>query len=241
MGGIFAGQLPSLEFYQEFLTTTEKLDQYMSSQAEYIDSYYFGKLIGDSASLVLGAGGTVQGAIKFFKGVGIAAGSAATPMGTMVGSCAVVLAAEGVQAMAVSGTVVVAVIGNIPGDYDKFHYYDRLPDGGSETGITSADVNWDVNDNLKHHVANGSNGSHRDPWKKFGLDPDDPKFYSTVLPFLKKVVDEGTKYGEDVVANGKDLFYIKNFAEKGQEIIVKIFVNNDGTIKILSDAYINTR
>ena len=37
MGGIFAGQLPSLEFYQEFLTTTEKLDQYMSSQAEYID------------------------------------------------------------------------------------------------------------------------------------------------------------------------------------------------------------
>ena len=48
MGGIFAGQLPSLEFYQEFLTTTEKLDQYMSSQAEYIDSYYFGKLIGDA-------------------------------------------------------------------------------------------------------------------------------------------------------------------------------------------------
>ena len=134
MGGIFAGQLPSLEFYQEFLTTTEKLDQYMSSQAEYIDSYYFGKLIGDSASLVLGAGGTVQGAMKLFKGVGIAAGSAATPMGTMVGSCAVVLAAEGVQAMAVSGTVVVAAIGNIPGDYDKFHYYDRLPDGGSETG-----------------------------------------------------------------------------------------------------------
>ena len=54
-------------------------------------------------------------------------------MGTMVGSCAVVLSAEGVQAMAVSGTVVVAAIGNIPGDYDKFHYYDRLPDGGSET------------------------------------------------------------------------------------------------------------
>ena len=133
MGGIFAGQLPSLEFYQEFLTTTEKLDQYMSSQAEYIDSYYFGKLIGDSASLVLGAGGTVQGAIKFFKGAGIAVGSAATPMGTMVGSVAVVLSAEGVQVMAVSGTVVVAAIGNIPGDYDKFHYYDRLPDGGSSS------------------------------------------------------------------------------------------------------------
>ena len=145
MGGIFAGQLPSLEFYQEFLTTTEKLDQYMSSQAEYIDSYYFGKLIGDAASLVLGAGGTVQGAIKFFKGAGIAVGSAATPMGTMVGSVAVVLSAEGVQVMAVSGTVVVAAIGNIPGDYDKFHYYD-----GREVVITNKGNEIDVTPSKNH-------------------------------------------------------------------------------------------
>lgn len=102
-------------------------------------------------------------------------------------------------------------------------------------------MDWNVDSNLQHHVANGSNGNHREPWRKFGLDPDDPKFYSTVLPFLKKVVDEGEKYREQIVPEGKVLYYIKNFAEKGQEIIVKIFVNNDGTIKTLSDAYVNTK
>ncbi len=117
---------------------------------------------------------------------------------------------------------------------------DKIEEGGSEAGITSEDVNWDVDDNIKHHVANGSGGRHRDPWKKFGFDPDDPKFFSAILPFLKQVIDEGTKYNEVSVAEGKVMYYSKYFAEKGYEIIVKIFENPEGA-KVLSDAYINTR
>ena len=63
----------------------------------------------------------------------------------MVGSRAVVLAADGVQAMAVSGTVVVAAIGNIPGDYDKFHYYD-----GREVVITNKGNEIDVTPSKNH-------------------------------------------------------------------------------------------
>ena len=76
----------------------------------------------------------------------------------MVGSRAVVLAADGVQAMAVSGTVVVAAIGNIPGDYDKFHY-----DDGREVVITNKGNEIDVTPSKNHTTTTENPGTKGEP------------------------------------------------------------------------------
>lgn len=96
-------------------------------------------------------------------------------------------------------------------------------------------VDWDnVNDNTKHHILNGTDGSHQDGWRRFGFDPNDPNSYDILLPFLQEAINNG----EETIKNVKDgrvLEYIYTIAEKGFTIWVKVFEHPDGS-RVLSDA-----
>ena len=151
-------------------------------------------------------------------------------MGTMVGSRAVALAADGVQVMAVSGTVVVAAIGNIPGDYDKFHYYDRLPDGGSEAQygddfgkmgqyVEHPDVEVDWSQYFQHGLEQmekrGLTKEMVDSFVKKALSQSNGEKFAFVTKEGSAVV---TKDGKLITAWGSD-----DFDNNMVEIIKKLF------------------
>ena len=99
----------------------------------------------------------------------------------------------------------------------------------------SGRVGWDVPDNTINHVLKGTNGSHKSGWQKFGLDPNDPKSFGPLLPFLKEAVDKGKETITKAPGGGRIIEYVYYIKDKAFEVWVRIYEYPDGR-RILTDA-----
>ena len=103
---------------------------------------------------------------------------------------------------------------------------------------------WDTNENKKHHVKYGSESSrnnHEPIWRKMGLDPDSPDFWSNLIPILKTVVDYPDVKTEAIAYDGSKMVgYLikayKAYYEYGVRIYVNLYTNFSGHVS-LSDAW----
>ena len=104
----------------------------------------------------------------------------------------------------------------------------------------------DKDENGKKHVlqgSKGSSGSHGPIWQKFNIDPNNNGDWNKLLPILKEIVDKGSEYqrigvyehGEKI---GYNISYIMQYADKGVEVIVRLYVNLNGEVWF-SDAWGN--
>lgn len=109
----------------------------------------------------------------------------------------------------------------------------------------SSKVNWKANDNKKNHILKGTKGrsedNHQKAWKKFNIDPNNKNDWKKLLPILKSVVDEGSKAIENNTyekgkVTGKFVQYVKPYWDKGVSIVVKVWVDLKGNIR-LEDAW----
>ena len=93
-----------------------------------------------------------------------------------------------------------------------------------------------ISDNRKHHILHGSNNSHESGWRKFNIDPNDPKGFEKLLPIINEVIKQGTKgpwkeKGERYV---REITYY--FPKIGETVKVIINKTKDG-IESITDAY----
>ena len=150
------------------------------------------------------------------------------------------LAALGYAIVYTAGVAAVTALAWLTAEQIKQAY-----DNAGYTAGTAAsyNYNWDIDDNRKHHVKNGSGASrdnHGPIWKKLGVDPGDPDFWNKLVPFLKIVMDKGEKIKIKLPqGNGIDLDGLKvvyKFIEQGVEVTLKFVINQDGSLNF-SDAY----
>ena len=116
----------------------------------------------------------------------------------------------------------------------------------SSSKTASTYISWDRDDNGKKHILKGSKTSkdlHEPIWKKFNIDPNNNNDWWKLVPILQQVIDSGNElkrvgvyeHGKNI---GHNIYYIKQYVEKGVEVIVRLFVNTDGEVW-LSDAWGN--
>ena len=103
------------------------------------------------------------------------------------------------------------------------------------TSISSNSINWGTGN--KNHILKGTKRKHENGWKRFGIDPDDNNAWNLVLPILKEVIDDADSIKARVLIDGSMIVqYFKIYAEKGVEVMVKIWIDASGKIHNLSDA-----
>ena len=107
-------------------------------------------------------------------------------------------------------------------------------------------MNWDKDSNGKRHVlkgSKGSEGSHGPIWEKFNINPNNNNDWWKLVPILQQVVDKGIEWKRvGVYEHGKvighNIYYAKQYVDKGVEIIVRLYVNSNGDVWF-SDAWGN--
>ena len=107
-------------------------------------------------------------------------------------------------------------------------------------------MDWGKDENGKRHVlkgSKGSEGSHGPIWKKFNIDPNNNNDWWKLLPILQQVVDKGSELNRvGVYEHGKvigyNVYYVKQYVDKGVEVIVRLYVNLKGEVWF-SDAWGN--
>lgn len=115
--------------------------------------------------------------------------------------------------------------------------YESLTATSAATVVAlSAQIDWGKAD--KHHVLNGSKIHGLHDWSMFGIDPNDPDAWEKLLPILKTVVDQGREYLRKPASGneGEVVQYIYRFSKEAVEVVVRLFVSPDGSIR-LSDAW----
>lgn len=115
--------------------------------------------------------------------------------------------------------------------------YESLTATSAATVVAlSAKTDWGKAD--KHHVLNGSKIHGLHDWSMFGIDPNDPDAWEKLLPILKTVVDQGREYLRKSASGneGEVVQYIYRFSKEAVEVVVRLFVSPDGSIR-LSDAW----
>ncbi len=116
----------------------------------------------------------------------------------------------------------------------------------SSTKSASYYMDWGKDENGKRHVlkgSKGSEGSHGPIWKKFNIDPNNNNDWWKLLPILQQVVDKGSELKRvGVYEHGKvighNVYYVKQYVDKGVEVIVRLYVNLKGEVWF-SDAWGN--
>ena len=116
----------------------------------------------------------------------------------------------------------------------------------SSTKSASYYMDWGKDENGKRHVlkgSKGSEGSHGPIWKKFNIDPNNNNDWWKLLPILQQVVDKGSELKRvGVYEHGKvighNVYYVKQYIDKGVEVIVRLYVNLKGEVWF-SDAWGN--
>ena len=114
----------------------------------------------------------------------------------------------------------------------------------SNLNTASQYIDWGKDENGKGHVLRGSKNSkdiHGPIWKKFNIDPNNNNDWNKLLPILKSVVQYGIEdKKESVYEHGKvigyRLYYVRQYIDKGIEVIVKLYVNLNGDVWF-SDAW----
>ena len=105
-----------------------------------------------------------------------------------------------------------------------------------ETAYTINKIVSNISDNRKHHILHGSNNSHENGWKKFNIDPNDPKGFEKLLPILNEVIKNGTKSEWKLVGKTsiREIeYYFPNIGET-----VKVILNKTAEgIESITDAY----
>ena len=98
----------------------------------------------------------------------------------------------------------------------------------------SESINWlEANSN---HIMKGSKNHEPHDWSSFGIDPNDPDGWEKLLPILKKVVDTGFEMTRNNTDNGRVIHYCRDYINEGVTVVVKLFINNNGTLDF-SDAW----
>ena len=104
----------------------------------------------------------------------------------------------------------------------------------------SARIDWgNIPENTVNHLLKGTDGKHIEGWKKFGIDPNDPKSFVPLIPFLKEAIDKGIEMIQNV-GGGRIIEYVHYIKDKSFEIVVKVFEHPNG-IRVLTDAYEKTK
>lgn len=217
-------------------------------------SFYWGKVMGDIATVIGGVVGTTAGMGAIFKGAtkkvlpkiiekfggsGLGtslAGGGAAALTQVLGAEAVAVisalaaaTAAAVEVVALGGgKVVVAGINNISGDWDAFQKaMTENGEGGGSGGSKYTDALDSLSSNNKHHIL-----QEKHSWNKVVDNPND---WNEVSNVLNQVLEHGTEipYG-----NTKTVFQ-KVYNINGSDVLVK-YLNVNGKLTI-SDAWVITR
>ena len=101
--------------------------------------------------------------------------------------------------------------------------------------VTFHKIDW--NGGNKNHILKGTDNKHINGWRRFGLNPQDPNSWSTLLPILMDIVENTSPYDvQQGKGGGWVYYYAKTFLDIGVKVVVKIWVSADGFIQKLSDA-----
>ena len=97
----------------------------------------------------------------------------------------------------------------------------------------SDEVDWDkVDDNLKHHIAHGTQNQHEKGWKKMGFNPNDPHFFEKALPLIKQAIDLGQRQEPITGKKGVVYQYFYTIKELGVQLKVNIIHLFEGGIRL---------
>ncbi len=125
-GEKITGHLPTTTFYNQYLQTAEEVNKFFAKQAEYIDSYYLGKVIGNIFVAAAGIGMTYVGIQTLFTGVSASAGSVLSGVGVVATPAAIAVTAVGALEVGLGLTIATAAIGNINTDHNRFTNFEKL-------------------------------------------------------------------------------------------------------------------
>ena len=81
-----------------------------------------------------------------------------------------------------------------------------------------------IEENRKHHILHGTNNSHENGWRKFGIDPNDPNGFENLIPIINEVIKNGTRGEWKDVGNGRYVQEIVCYFSKVGET-VKVIIN----------------
>jgi len=173
----FMPWLPEVDFYKTYLQSGDAFDEYALSLSHYWDSYYLGRMIGDTVAEAFGLGMSVAAVIEMIGGGAAAVGgtiTSGTGIGAVIGVAGAAITAEGVVAL-VSGEAIAAAAaanhGTNSGKFDK--YFEKEECGGESDSATlkrgksrapeegtpgSVYEQIDQNGNVVRRTTYGSNG-----------------------------------------------------------------------------------
>ena len=106
---------------------------------------------------------------------------------------------------------------------------------GSVSRAKYFDIDLDKTD--KNHIIKGTKGKHIAGWKRFGFDPQGDNGWKQIVPIIVCSLKYADEVKQSSLADGSRIYiYIKNFAQVGVTVVVKIWESADGLVRKLSDA-----
>ena len=117
----------------------------------------------------------------------------------------------------------------------------QLRSNNAKKGKRSDRIDWEAGDHT--HIVKGTRlkkkgPSHVEGWRRFGIDPDHPdEAWEFLVPILKEVVDEAERIVERALPDGSlSIEFFKMFGSEGVEVMVKIWISEDGLRVQIADA-----
>ena len=116
-----------------------------------------------------------------------------------------------------------------------------------EISLSVGDIDWEIEENRKNHIAKGTDGRHEEGWRKLNINPDpkDPTFWPRALALLQQAYQHGKEVAEEF--QGDDIMileYAYDLPGTGCRVWVKIYYwitadPSDSVVAKLSDGCVN--
>ena len=95
-----------------------------------------------------------------------------------------------------------------------------------EISLSVGDIDWEIEENRKNHIAKGTDGRHEEGWRKLNINPDpkDPTFWPRALALLQQAYQHGKEVAEEF--QGDDIMileYAYDLPGTGCRVWVKIY------------------
>ena len=115
-----------------------------------------------------------------------------------------------------------------------------------EISLSVGDIDWEIEENRKNHIAKGTDGCHEEGWRKLNINPDpkDPTFWPRALALLQQAYQHGKEIVDKIDGDTMILKFVYDLPGTGCQIWVKIYYwitadLNDPLVAKLSDGGVN--
>lgn len=147
--------LPEVDFYNAYLQSGDAFDEYALSLSHYGDSYYLGRMIGDTVAEAFGLGMSVAAVIEMIGGGAAAVGgtvTSGTGIGAVIGVAGAAITAEGVATLVSGEAIAAAAAANHGVNSGKFdEYFNKAQCEGSSHHLTPQQKNQIKSEILAGH------------------------------------------------------------------------------------------